>query len=637
MKPLSPKDPKTIGDFTLIGRLGAGGMGVVYLASRKSESVALKVIRESLIDDEVEATRFTREVVTLEKIQSPNVAEIIEAGVDDGHPWFAVEFINGPNLSELVDDKGPLSVEKWWELATGVLQGLADVHRMDIIHRDVKPANVIMAATGPKLIDFGIAHVSDATSVTATGLVAGSPAWFSPEQIEGLELTTATDVFSAGSLLTFAATGSSPWGGATTMTKASVFKILTSEPDMEGLDTEQRNLVSKMLGKEPSQRATAESLLENLDGIRAGKKVELKTASEAPNPKGADTTTTVERVSLNQPVRAAAHTSSTKTATDAQSVIAVGTKTKKKNRIALGAVVAVAALGIFFLVSNSSASGAVSVSRIVSGENPAIGDYGLRLSSASVEPVSIDLAQQTRTGLRIFSWRTGEPLRVSYTPPFSEDEAYEGTVLPSELGLNGFDEGTKLFIHVSLEELSTLLSFRTGADRAANEVYAIRLARGNELDASSVCIKESQHTVTAETADYRGLYDDYEDSKERAQLNDEGSLLFTTWAARAANLIAYMESDLQSAEEGLSQLSPGAQSLAKSVTEAHTNLSEAWSNFRSASQRQSHSEWDDALITAWEREDILKGWDGYRWEREGYRWEREVTAIATRTCAELVQ
>ena len=156
MKPLSPKDPKEIGGFTLVGRLGAGGMGVVYLASRKSDSVALKVIRESLIDDEVEATRFTREVVTLEKIQSPNVAEIIEAGVDDGRAWFAVEFINGPNLSELVDDKGPLPLEKWWELAAGVLRGLADVHRMGIIHRDVKPANVIMAESGPKLIDFGI-------------------------------------------------------------------------------------------------------------------------------------------------------------------------------------------------------------------------------------------------------------------------------------------------------------------------------------------------------------------------------------------------------------------------------------------------------------------------------------------------
>jgi len=382
MKPLSPKDPKTIGGFTLIGRLGAGGMGVVYLASRKSESVALKVIRESLIDDEVEATRFTREVVMLENIQSPNVAEIIEAGVDDGRPWFAVEFVNGPNLSELVDDKGPLPLEKWWELATGVLRGLADVHRMDIIHRDVKPANVIMAATGPKLIDFGIAHVSDATSVTATGLVAGSPAWFSPEQIEGLELTTATDVFSAGSLLTFAATGSSPWGGATTMTKASVFKILTSEPDTEGLDTEQRNLVSKMLEKEPSQRATAESLLENLDAIKAGEKVELKTASPAPKPKGTDATTAVKRASLNQSDRTAHQADAGNAVTSGRNAPASGANNKKRNWTAVGAVVAVAALGIFFVGLNSSSSGSVSVTvtETAISTNPAIGDYGLRLS-----------------------------------------------------------------------------------------------------------------------------------------------------------------------------------------------------------------------------------------------------------------
>jgi len=253
-------------------------MGVVYLASRKSDSVALKVIRESLIDDEVEAARFTREVVTLEKIQSPNVAEIIEAGVDDGRAWFAVEFINGPNLSELVDDKGPLPLEKWWELAAGVLRGLADVHRMGIIHRDVKPANVIMAATGPKLIDFGIAHVSDATSVTATGLVAGSPAWFSPEQIEGLELTTATDVFSAGSLLIFAATGSSPWGGATTMTKASVFKILTSEPDLSGLSPAQVSLVSAMLDKEAGNRPAAAWLASKLDEFKAGQEPRIPKA-----------------------------------------------------------------------------------------------------------------------------------------------------------------------------------------------------------------------------------------------------------------------------------------------------------------------------------------------------------------------
>jgi len=108
MEPLNSKDPKSIGGFTLVGRLGKGGMGVVYLASRKSESVALKVIRDSLIDDESEATRFSREVATLEQISSANVARIVDAGVEDGRAWFAAEFVNGPNLSELVNDKGPL-------------------------------------------------------------------------------------------------------------------------------------------------------------------------------------------------------------------------------------------------------------------------------------------------------------------------------------------------------------------------------------------------------------------------------------------------------------------------------------------------------------------------------------------------
>ena len=636
MKPLSPKDPKTIGDFTLIGRLGAGGMGVVYLASRKSESVALKVIRESLIDDEVEATRFTREVVTLEKIQSPNVAEIIEAGVDDGRPWFAVEFVNGPNLSELVDDKGPLPLEKWWELATGVLRGLVDVHQMGIIHRDVKPANVIMAATGPKLIDFGIAHVSDATSVTATGLVAGSPAWFSPEQIEGLELSTATDVFSAGSLLTFAATGSSPWGGATTMTKASVFKILTSEPDMEGLDTEQSYLVSKMLEKEPAQRATAESLLENLDAIKAGKKVELKTASAAPKPKGTDATTTVERASLDQSVRAAYQADAGKAVTGRQdaSASSSGVPNKRRNWTAVGAIVVVAALGIFFIGLNSSSSGAVSVSRIVLTENPAVGDYGLRLSSGSAEPVSIDFTEK-RAFTKVFSWRTGEPLRFSYTPPFSEDESYEGTVLPADLGLNGFADGRELFIHVSLEETSTLISFRTGGVRAADEVYAVRLARGNEADASSVCMKELWDDVKAETADYTGLYDDYRDSKERARLNDSGSLLYTTWAARAANLISYMESDIQSDGAAAPQFSPASQPLVERITAAHTELSAAWSNFRSVAQRQSDSEWEDAWDTIYEAESSLSRSSSSL--NQPYLRLPEVTETVNLTCAELVQ
>lgn len=270
MDPLRPKDPKSIGPFNLIGLLGSGGMGVVYLASRNSQTVALKVIRDSLIDDKSEAARFAREVETLRKVSSPNVARIIDAGDDEGSAWFAAEFVNGPNLSELVSDLGPLDEHQWWELARGLLNGLADVHQAGVTHRDIKPANIIMAEAGPKLIDFGIAHISDATSLTATGLVAGSPAWFSPEQIEGLELTLATDVFSAGSVLTFAATGLSPWGGSSTMTKASVFKILTSEPELSMLSPAQASLVGVMLEKEPTKRPTFRELIHHLESVRHG-------------------------------------------------------------------------------------------------------------------------------------------------------------------------------------------------------------------------------------------------------------------------------------------------------------------------------------------------------------------------------
>jgi len=254
MEPLSPKDPKTIGDYMLIGRLGSGGMGVVYIAANGPDTVALKVVRESLLDDPAQSTRFAREIETLQKINSPFVARILESGVTDERAWYATEFVNGPDLKSLVEAKGPLSQEQWDQLAIGLASGLASIHAQGIIHRDIKPANIIMAESGPKIIDFGIAQVSDSTSITSTGLVAGSPAWFSPEQIEGKSLTTASDLFSAGSVLTYAAAGRSPWGDDSTMTKASVFGILVAEPNLSGASPEQLRIISALLKKEPSDR-----------------------------------------------------------------------------------------------------------------------------------------------------------------------------------------------------------------------------------------------------------------------------------------------------------------------------------------------------------------------------------------------
>jgi serine/threonine protein kinase len=261
LEPLRKKDPKSIGGFTLIGRLGSGGMGVVYLATKKSQPVALKIIRDSQDQDEVSLTRFRREIEVLQGVKHPNIAGLVDVGLDDGTPWFAVQFINGPNLLDFVNDVGPLEGDAWWKVARGVLSAIRQVHSKGVVHRDMKPQNIIISDHNPFLIDFGIAHLSDSTSVTSSGIMAGTPAWFSPEQIEGGVLTEATDVFSIGSILMFAATGRTPWGQQSSMTKASVFRILTHEADLSGLDQNQTALVSSMLAKDPNKRPSVNELL----------------------------------------------------------------------------------------------------------------------------------------------------------------------------------------------------------------------------------------------------------------------------------------------------------------------------------------------------------------------------------------
>lgn len=604
MEPLNSRDPKSIGGFTLVGRLGKGGMGVVYLASRKSESVALKVIRDSLIDDEAEAIRFTREVATLGKISSANVAGIVDAGVEEGRAWFAAEFVNGPNLSELVNDKGPLDEDKWWDLASGLLNGLADVHKTGVIHRDVKPANLIIAETGPKLIDFGIAHVSDATSVTATGLVAGSPAWFSPEQIEGLELTPATDVFSAGSVLTFAASGSSPWGGETTITKASVYKILHSEPDLSSVSLGQRFLLEKILEKDPAGRPTADSLRVNLDLIREGEEPKLYSTYSSVDRESSDATTTKKRIVLPEP-----KTIQKEKQGDEQTNAGQPKATRRSSQPVIAAISAVAILGISLLVSNSSGSGAVSIEVAVVEENPAIGDFALRLSSGSIEPVVLDLSAK-KSHDSVFTWKSGEPIRVAYNPPFSEDEEFVGTIMPSDLNLGGFSNGQILFLHISLEESSTLLSFRTGTNSPPNEVYAIRLARGNENAVIEACAKEFEPQVSAAMEAHKNLYESFLQSQIDARLDGVRTLTNAVWRSRFDNLKDFLEANRELANQSYGAYDPGLQAVSR-VNEASIELEQTLGSFVALTSRYINGSmpdepWDEAWYDYWDAEDNLQ-------------------------------
>ena len=255
MDRLRPDDPDTIGPYRLIARLGSGGMGVVFLGTKDTERVAIKAVRHSFLDDPSLRIRFEREIDTLRKVSSPHVATMVDSSTEGDFAWHAVEFVNGPTLRERVDSKGPLPEDQWWTLARQLAEALASVHELGIVHRDIKPANIIMSETGPKLIDFGISQDSDATSLTMTGLVAGSPAWLSPEQLEGTPVTAGSDLYSLGSVLVFAATGKSPWGDETSMSVPVVYqKILSGQTSLEGLTAKQKELITSLHDPSPLNR-----------------------------------------------------------------------------------------------------------------------------------------------------------------------------------------------------------------------------------------------------------------------------------------------------------------------------------------------------------------------------------------------
>jgi serine/threonine protein kinase len=255
MKPLSSSDPRVVGSWVLVGRLGSGGMGVVYLGERGSSRVAIKVVRASFLDDASLKSRVIREIAVLRRIKSFNVASIIEADVSSEFAWFASEFVDGPNLKEFVEFSGPLSFYQWLFLAEGLFEAFDAIHKQNVIHRDVKPTNILIGPDGPKVIDFGIALTDEATSLTSTGLVAGSPAWLSPEQINDRTVNKASDLFSLGSVLTYAATGNSPWNKENTTKTAVIFhRILTEKPNISNLNEFQKDLVSKLLSKNPKDR-----------------------------------------------------------------------------------------------------------------------------------------------------------------------------------------------------------------------------------------------------------------------------------------------------------------------------------------------------------------------------------------------
>jgi hypothetical protein len=284
---LEPGDPPRVGRYRLLARLGSGGMGRVFLGqSPGGRLVAVKLIRPELAADPQFRARFAREVAAARHVSGMFTAAVVDADPEGPQPWLVTAYVPGPSLSDAVGKHGPLPVSSVLTLAAGLAEGLGAVHAAGMVHRDLKPSNVLLASDGPRIIDFGISRAADATALTRADLVVGSPGFMSPEQAMGLEVSRASDVFSLGAVITFAATGAGPFG--TGSATALLYRVVHDPPETDRLPAEIQPLAAACLAKDPSQRPTSEQLLAQLGSAQpAASWLPWPAAAEALYPRSA--------------------------------------------------------------------------------------------------------------------------------------------------------------------------------------------------------------------------------------------------------------------------------------------------------------------------------------------------------------
>ncbi|MGW9087105.1 serine/threonine-protein kinase [Streptomyces yangpuensis] len=257
---LAADDPYEIGGYRLHARLGAGGMGVVYLAyTPGGRPIALKAVRSEFAADPEFRERFAQEVASARRIHGLFTAQVVDSGVDDRTPWLATAYVPGPSLHEVVRRHGPLPARTVLLLVAGIAEALQAIHRAGVVHRDLKPANVLVAGDGPRVIDFGIARAADAAALTGTGLRIGTAAFMAPEQALGHRVTPATDVFALGALAGYVAGGVPPFGNGPG--SGALYRVVHEYPDLTRVPPDLHDLISWCLAKRPEDRPTTVELI----------------------------------------------------------------------------------------------------------------------------------------------------------------------------------------------------------------------------------------------------------------------------------------------------------------------------------------------------------------------------------------
>lgn len=268
MMRLRREDPRVVGSFRLHRRLGAGGMGVVYLGSdRRGQRVALKVIRPDLAEDQEFRSRFAREVSAARRISGGCTARLVAADLDADRPWFATQYVPGPSLHDKVNEGGPMPPSQVASVGAALAEGLVAVHEAGVVHRDLKPSNILLSPKGPRIIDFGIAWSTGASTLTHVGTAVGSPGFLAPEQVRGAAVTPATDVFALGATLAYAATADSPFGQGSS--EVMLYRVVHEEPQLRDVHAALAPLIEACLVKAPEDRPSTLQLSLRLKEIAA--------------------------------------------------------------------------------------------------------------------------------------------------------------------------------------------------------------------------------------------------------------------------------------------------------------------------------------------------------------------------------
>ena len=262
--PLRPSDPACVGPHRLLGRLGQGGMGTVYLGvSADERAVAVKVLRDGFPDPDARR-RFRHELEALRRVRGPHLVEVLDADVEADLPYLVTRFVPGTRLDDLVTRTGPLPLEDLHRVARGLADALSTLHAAGIVHRDLTPGNVLVLDGQPHVIDLGLATAADVTAMTRSGLVIGTPGYLAPEQVTGSAVSPAVDVHAWGATVALAGTGRPPYG--TGRPEAVLYRIVHAQPDLEGLPTSIADLVTAAMDPDPARRPDARSLLAELGG-----------------------------------------------------------------------------------------------------------------------------------------------------------------------------------------------------------------------------------------------------------------------------------------------------------------------------------------------------------------------------------